>query len=150
MNQQPSQAAFVLDYFKSRPNEALEYDDWTDEQEARYWALTGYRPRFFRTVARRLAGEGKLRKVRNGVYMFDPDLPQVVLRRRRRAKTVQSPPPATETVADDQTDESTEPLVAAAMVWLAELEENSKEAGEWKRGAFYGDLRDLFSKYARR
>ena len=76
MNANPSQADFVLDYFKSRANEALEYDDWTDALEAEYWALTGYRARFFRSVARRLSGEGKLRKVRNGVYVYDGGLAQ--------------------------------------------------------------------------
>lgn len=73
MSTKLSQAAFVLSYFQDRPMMALRYDDWTDDLAAEYKAQTGVTARHFRSVARRLASQGKLIKVRNGVYLYDPE-----------------------------------------------------------------------------
>ena len=73
MDMQPSQANYIMAYFKQHPKQALAYDDWTDELAREYKSLTGNTARHFRSIVRRLSGEGKLLKVKNGVYMYDPD-----------------------------------------------------------------------------
>jgi len=73
MKKEISQTEFVLAYFKDRPKYALHYDDWADELASQYQRLTGRRAYHFRSVVRRLAGQGNPLKIRSGVYMYDPD-----------------------------------------------------------------------------
>ena len=92
MDKQPSQANYIMAYFMQRPKQALAYDDWTDELASEYKSLTGNTARHFRSIVRRLSGEGKLLKVKNGVYMYDPDfspapqLPKFTAAQRRQIK----------------------------------------------------------------
>ncbi len=92
MDMQPSQANYIMAYFKQRPKQALAYDDWTDELAREYKSLTGNTARHFRSIVRRLSGEGKLLKVKNGVYMYDPDsspapqLPKFTAAQKRQIK----------------------------------------------------------------
>ena len=74
MNKNPSQAEFVMAHFKKHPRQALALDDWTDDLARQYKAQTGYTARHFRSVARRLYGDGRLERVGRGVYKYDPDV----------------------------------------------------------------------------
>ena len=64
----------VLDYFESRPFVPLAHDDWVDEIIEQYKAMTGRPARDPWRAARQLHQDGKLQKVANGVYMYDPNL----------------------------------------------------------------------------
>ncbi len=75
MNSHPSQAEFIMAHFRQHPNQELAYDDWTDELSSRYRELTGKRAYHVRSIARRLYAEGILQKIKNGVYVYDPDAP---------------------------------------------------------------------------
>ena len=74
MKKKQSLSSLVLAYFESRPFAELEHDDWVDEIMAQYEKIHGRVPRDPWRAARKLHQDGYLRKVRNGVYMYDPNL----------------------------------------------------------------------------
>ncbi len=62
----------IMEYFKAHPHEELEHGpvvDWVEEQ---YFAAHGRKPRDPWRAIRKLYQEGKLIKVRKGVYKYDP------------------------------------------------------------------------------
>jgi hypothetical protein len=68
----------VQQYFQTHPNEDLEHGpvvDWVEEQ---YVKLGGTKPRDPWRAIRKLHQEGKLIKVRKGVYRYDPRYAQEV------------------------------------------------------------------------
>jgi len=63
----------VMEYFKSHPKQDLEHGpvvDWVEEQ---YVKLTGNKPRDTWRAIRKLHQQGKLIKVKKGVYKYDSD-----------------------------------------------------------------------------
>ena len=91
MNEHLSQAQFIMAHFKQRPKQALAYDDWTDDLSQQYRELTGKRAYHVRSIARRLYSEGKLQKLKNGVYMYDPDyVPEPRIKPKRNRKSGRS------------------------------------------------------------
>ncbi len=63
----------VMEFFKKHPNEDLPHGpvvDWVEEQ---YLKLYGRKPRDTWRQIRKFHQEGKLIKVRKGIYRFDPD-----------------------------------------------------------------------------
>ena len=74
MAKKQSLSSLVLAYFESRPFIELDHNDWVDEVMAQYEKIHGRVPRDPWRAARKLHQEGYLRKVRNGVYMYDPNL----------------------------------------------------------------------------
>jgi len=63
----------VMEYFRSHPKQDLEHGpvvDWVEEQ---YLKLYEKKPRDTWRAIRRLYQEGKLIKVKKGVYRYDPD-----------------------------------------------------------------------------
>ncbi len=73
MNKHPSQAEFIMAHFKEHPNQALALDDWSDEVSRQYKERTGRTAYHLRTIVRRLYWDGKLERVKRGVYKYDPD-----------------------------------------------------------------------------
>lgn len=66
----------ILEYFRRNPKRDLKHGpvvDWVEEQ---YFRLYRKKPRDTWRAIRRLYQEGILRKVRKGIYRFDPDLIQ--------------------------------------------------------------------------
>lgn len=62
-----------MEYFKSHPKQDLKHGpvvDWVEEQ---YVKLTGNKPRDTWRAIRKLHQQGKLIKVKKGVYKYDPD-----------------------------------------------------------------------------
>ena len=62
----------ILEYFQAHPNEDLTHGpvvDWVEEQ---YIKSGGTKPRDTWREIRKLSQKGKLRKVRKGVYRYDP------------------------------------------------------------------------------
>jgi len=62
----------IMEYFKTHPKQDLEHGpvvDWVEEQ---YVKLTGNKPRDPWRAIRKLHQEGKLIKVKKGVYRYDP------------------------------------------------------------------------------
>lgn len=62
-----------MEYFKAHPKQDLEHGpvvDWVEEQ---YVKLTGKKPRDTWRAIRKLHQQGKLIKVKKGVYKYDPD-----------------------------------------------------------------------------
>jgi predicted restriction endonuclease len=62
----------VMEYFKAHPKQDLEHGpvvDWVEEQ---YVKLTGNKPRDTWRAIRKLHQQGKLIKVKKGVYKYDP------------------------------------------------------------------------------
>ncbi len=74
MSKKPSLASLVFAYFEDRPYVELTHDDWVDEIMRQYEVLHGRTPRDPWRAARKLHEEGKLQKVKKGVYKFDPYL----------------------------------------------------------------------------
>lgn len=74
MRKKPSLASLILAYFEERPYIELAHDDWVDEIIRQYEELQGRVPRDPWRAARKLHEEGKLQKVRKGVYMYNPHL----------------------------------------------------------------------------
>lgn len=74
MSKKPSLSNLILAYFEKRPYIKLAHDDWIDEIMRQYEELHGRIPRDPWRAARKLHEEGKLQKVRKGVYMYDPHL----------------------------------------------------------------------------
>ncbi len=74
MSKKPSLASLVFAYFEQRPFIELAHDDWVDEVMRQYEDLHGRVPRDPWRAARKLHEEGKLQKVRKGVYKYDPRL----------------------------------------------------------------------------
>lgn len=66
----------ILEYFQQHPRQALKHDDWVDLISQQYVQLKGggNPPRDPWRAVRRLHQDGKLIEVKNGVYMYDPDL----------------------------------------------------------------------------
>ncbi|MCY3915057.1 MAG: HNH endonuclease [Chloroflexi bacterium] len=64
----------VFAFFEARPYAELAHDDWIDEITRQYEELVGRTPRDPWRAARKLHEEGKLQKVKNGVYKYDPSL----------------------------------------------------------------------------
>jgi len=63
----------IIEYFKQHPNENLDHGpvvDWVTEQ---YEKQTGRTPRDVWRAIRKLHEEGKLIKVMNGIYKYDPE-----------------------------------------------------------------------------
>jgi len=63
----------IMEYFRAHPKQDLEHApvvDWVEEQ---YVKLTGKKPRDTWRAIRKLYQEGKLIKVKKGVYKYDPD-----------------------------------------------------------------------------
>jgi len=63
----------IMEYFKAHPKQDLEHApvvDWVEEQ---YVKLTGKKPRDTWRAIRKLHQEGKLIKVKKGIYKYDPD-----------------------------------------------------------------------------
>lgn len=63
----------VMEYFKAHLKQDLEHGpvvDWVEEQ---YVKLTGNKPRDTWRAIRKLHQQGKLIKVKKGVYRYDPD-----------------------------------------------------------------------------
>ena len=63
----------IMEYFKSHPKQDLKHGpvvDWVEEQ---YLNLYGRKPRDTWRAIRKLYQEGKLIKVKKGVYKYDPD-----------------------------------------------------------------------------
>ncbi|MYC55389.1 MAG: HNH endonuclease [Chloroflexi bacterium] len=74
MAKKQSLSSLVLAYFENRPFVELDHNDWVDEIMAQYEEIHGRVPRDPWRAARKLHQDGYLRKVRNGVYMYDPNL----------------------------------------------------------------------------
>jgi 5-methylcytosine-specific restriction endonuclease McrA len=62
----------VMEYFQKHPKKDLEHGPVVDYVEERYWKLYKMKPRDTWRQIRRLYQEGKLIKVRKGIYRFDP------------------------------------------------------------------------------
>jgi 5-methylcytosine-specific restriction endonuclease McrA len=63
----------AMEYFRSHPKQDLQHGpvvDWVEEQ---YLKLYGKKPRDTWRAIRRLYQEGKLIKVRKGIYRYDPE-----------------------------------------------------------------------------
>ncbi len=69
---QKSISDLALQYFQAHPNEDLEHGPVVDWVEKRYVRLGGTKPRDPWRAIRKLHQEGKLIKVRKGVYRYDP------------------------------------------------------------------------------
>lgn len=63
----------VMEYFQSHPKQDLEHGPVVDWVEAQYLELYNRKPRDTWRAIRKLHQEGKLIKVRKGVYKYDPD-----------------------------------------------------------------------------
>lgn len=63
----------ITEYFKKHPKEDLKHGPVVDWVEERYLKLYGKKPRDTWRQIRRLYQEGKLIKVKKGVYRYDPD-----------------------------------------------------------------------------
>ena len=74
MSKKPSLASLVLAYFEKRPYIELAHDDWVDEIMRQYEEIHDRTPRDPWRAARKLHEEGKLQKVKKGVYKYDPYL----------------------------------------------------------------------------
>ena len=68
-----TQKGLVLSYFKARPNQDVPTPEIVDWATAEYERITGKPLRDPDRMIRSLYSEGKLVKVRNGVYRYDPD-----------------------------------------------------------------------------
>jgi hypothetical protein len=62
----------ILEYFKAHPNEDLRHGPVVDWVEKQYLKLYGRKPRDTWRSIRRLYQEGKLIKVKKGIYRYDP------------------------------------------------------------------------------
>lgn len=63
----------VLEYFQNHPNEDLEHGPVVDWVEKNYLKLYNKKPRDTWRAIRKLHQEGKLIKVKKGIYRYDPD-----------------------------------------------------------------------------
>lgn len=61
----------VLEYFKMHPNQDLKHGPVVDWVEKEYVKLVGTKPRDTWRTIRKLSQEGKLVKVRKGIYRYD-------------------------------------------------------------------------------
>ncbi|MEM9954571.1 MAG: HNH endonuclease signature motif containing protein [Chloroflexota bacterium] len=73
MSKIPSQSDLILAHFKKYPMQELHHEDWIDEVTKQVQELTGKIPRDLWRATRKLHADGKLKKIRKGVYMYDPD-----------------------------------------------------------------------------
>jgi hypothetical protein len=63
----------IIEYFKKHPNEDLPHGPVVDYVESRYLKLYGRKPRDTWRQIRKFHQEGKLIKVRKGIYRYDPN-----------------------------------------------------------------------------
>ena len=74
MSHGKSLSALILEHFEKHPYKELAHDDWVDLITARYRSIHGRTPRDPWRAARKLHQDGKLQKISNGVYKYDPYL----------------------------------------------------------------------------
>lgn len=74
MTKKITQAELVMEYFTKHPNRAIEHPEIVDWLTREYRERTGKVFRDPDRAIRKLAQEGKLIKLRKGVYKYDPDL----------------------------------------------------------------------------
>lgn len=67
-------AELVMEYFTAHPKQDMEHGPVVDWVETRYRKLYKKKPRDTWRAIRKLHQEGKLIKVKKGVYRYDPDL----------------------------------------------------------------------------
>lgn len=70
---QKSMAELIMEYFQEHPNEDIPHDPVVDAVVAQYIALYGKPHRDPWRAIRELSQEGKLVKVKKGVYRYDPE-----------------------------------------------------------------------------
>ena len=63
----------VMEYFKKHPNQDLSHGPVVDWVEKKYFKLYGKKPRDIWRQIRKFHQEGKLIKVKKGIYKYDPD-----------------------------------------------------------------------------
>lgn len=63
----------VMEYFRAHPKQDLKHGPVVDWVEAQYLKLYGKKPRDTWRAIRRLYQEGKLIKVKKGIYRYDPE-----------------------------------------------------------------------------
>lgn len=68
-----SMADLIMEYFQEHPNQDIPHGPVVDAVEAQYIALYGKPHRDPWRAVRELSQEGKLVKVKKGVYRYDPD-----------------------------------------------------------------------------
>lgn len=68
----------IMKYFRSHPRQDLRHGPVVDWVEQQYLKLYGKKPRDPWRAIRRLYQEGKLLKVKKGIYRYDPDYVQGV------------------------------------------------------------------------
>ena len=69
-----TQAELVIEYFMMHPNRNIEHPEVVDWLTKEYQTRTGKIFRDPDRAVRKLAQQGKLVKIRKGVYKYDPDL----------------------------------------------------------------------------
>lgn len=69
-----TQMALVMEYFTTNPNVPIKHSEVIDYVAKEYPERTGRQFRYPGPAVRRLAQEGKLIRLRRGVYKYDPDL----------------------------------------------------------------------------
>ena len=74
MTKRITQTALVMEYFTMHPNRDIEHPEVVDWVTVEYRERTGNVFRDPDRAIRKLAQQGKLIKVRKGVYKYDPDL----------------------------------------------------------------------------
>jgi len=70
----PTISELIMEYFKSHPNQELRHNEVVDWVEEKYKQFHNKKPRDPWRSIRRLYQEGKLIKVKKGVYKYDPEL----------------------------------------------------------------------------
>lgn len=73
MTQKLSQSGLILQYYKSRPRQAVPHAEAVDWATDEWRKLTGTIFRDPDRAVRKMAQQGVLIKVRKGIYMYDPD-----------------------------------------------------------------------------
>lgn len=68
-----TQSELIFEYFKDRPNKEIEHPEIVDYVVNKYKQLTGKIMRDPDRAIRKLYSEGKLIKIKKGVYMYDPE-----------------------------------------------------------------------------
>ena len=73
MNQEIVQSDLIMEYFKKHPNREIEHPEVVDWVVAEYKKRTGEVFRDPDRAIRKLSQEGKLIKIKKGIYKYDPD-----------------------------------------------------------------------------
>ena len=74
MTKEITQMALAMEYFTTHPNLPIKHSEVIDWIAKEYPERTGRKFRYPGPAIRRLAQEGKLIRLRRGVYKYDPDL----------------------------------------------------------------------------